>query len=246
MDTYTARVVRKIENDLGTWNSIEVGVFRTEGENEEQIGSYTRNYSSLFNTFCPFRRNDKDYALYSPDYTATRIMDLPSCRDLGGEERSGAGFCPVDFYVPSYVEREYVTLDDKVFKGRVNEPKPEDLLPRVTRYTPLDKATGQRITVELPSYPVTPLLYYSFGFVAGCVWGDDSSWKIQYLDLSEADKGIVRRDERFGYIALPDTMSLKQAVIMTDYQYDPSDGDAHTITIAVQKRFDLRTGAPVE
>ena len=28
------------------------------------------------------------------------------------------------------------------------------------------------------------------GFVAGCVWGDDSSWKIEYLDLSKADEGI--------------------------------------------------------
>lgn len=23
-----------------------------------------------------------------------------------------------------------------------------------------------------------------FGFVWGCIWGDDSSWKVQYLDLS--------------------------------------------------------------
>jgi hypothetical protein len=41
-----------------------------------------------------------------------------------------------------------------------------------------------------------------FGFVWGCVWGDDSSWKIQYLDLSRVQDGIIARDERFGYLKL--------------------------------------------
>ncbi|HEX7664214.1 MAG TPA: hypothetical protein VF407_06890 [Polyangiaceae bacterium] len=39
-----------------------------------------------------------------------------------------------------------------------------------------------------------------FGFVWGCVWGDDSSWKIQYLDLRRVREGIVLRDDRFGYV----------------------------------------------
>lgn len=38
-----------------------------------------------------------------------------------------------------------------------------------------------------------------FGFVWGCQWGDDSSWKVQYLDLSNIQSGVIRRDERFGY-----------------------------------------------
>jgi hypothetical protein len=41
-----------------------------------------------------------------------------------------------------------------------------------------------------------------FGFVWGCYWGDDSSWKVQYLDLSRVQHGIVTRDQRFGYIEL--------------------------------------------
>jgi hypothetical protein len=32
--------------------------------------------------------------------------------------------------------------------------------------------------------------------------GDDSSWKVQYLDLSRVQQGVVRRDERFGYLEL--------------------------------------------
>jgi hypothetical protein len=41
-----------------------------------------------------------------------------------------------------------------------------------------------------------------FGFVWGCAWGDDSSWKVQYLDLSRVHEGIIAREERFGYLEL--------------------------------------------
>jgi hypothetical protein len=88
--------------------------------------------------------------------------------------------------------------------------------------------------------------YYPFGFVAGCIWGDDSSWKIQFLDLCEAEKGILKRDERFGYIALPDSMTLQQAVDLADFETDSEAGWANHITIAIQKRFDLKTGKPID
>jgi hypothetical protein len=42
----------------------------------------------------------------------------------------------------------------------------------------------------------------SFGFVAGCHWGDDHSWKIQFLDLRGIKEGKLVRDDRFGYIEL--------------------------------------------
>src|SRR5437879_4404709 len=102
---YSARVVQAPEP--GTrGGSIEVGVFRCENGREEQVGAYVRNYHALFSTFYAFRKHETDYALYSPHYTATRVMELPSCRDLGGEEPDSYGFCPVDYYVPSYVLRE--------------------------------------------------------------------------------------------------------------------------------------------
>ncbi|MEO8801251.1 MAG: hypothetical protein ABI551_25390 [Polyangiaceae bacterium] len=43
-----------------------------------------------------------------------------------------------------------------------------------------------------------------FGFVWGCVWGDDSAWKIQYLDLSRVREGVILREERFGHVELAD------------------------------------------
>jgi hypothetical protein len=102
-------------------------------------------------------------------------MELPSCRDIGGEEPHRVGFCPVDFFVPRYIDREYLTLEGKKRKYRVNEPDADDLNSQTTKYTPLDPKTGQRIVVEKPDYPISPLTYYPFGFVAGCIWGDDSS-----------------------------------------------------------------------
>lgn len=41
-----------------------------------------------------------------------------------------------------------------------------------------------------------------FGFVWGCYWGDDSSWKVQLLDLGRLREGVIVREERFGYLEL--------------------------------------------
>lgn len=241
MTTYAAKILEVIPGRPDVWNSLRVGVFRNIGQSEEQIGEYHRNYGSLFNTFFHCSYGGKDYALYSPNYTITRIMELPSCKDIGGEEPHSSGFCPVDFYVPRYIDREYITLEGEARKYRINEPDADDQTQKTIRYTPLHEKTGERYVVEKPDYPISPLLYYSFGFVAGCIWGDDSSWKIQFLDLSEITRGFIKRDERFGYIELPEGMALKQAVNMGDYRYDLTDEISY-VTIAIQKRFDLASG----
>jgi len=244
METYHTKVVEKIENRPGTGHSVRVGVFKVVDNQEEQIGEYTRNYTTLFRTFFPFMAGEKTFALYSPYYHTTRVMVLPSCEDVGGEEPSQPSFCPVDFYVPSYITREWVDLNDQKHRYRIHEPKEEHFLPKNTKYYPLNEQTGQRYEVEKPSYPVSPLTFYPFGFVAGCIWGDDSAWKVQFLDLSQIEKGIIKRDERFGYIELPDNLTLKEAVDMSEYQYD-SEEDTK-ITIAVQKHFNLSTGHTIE
>jgi hypothetical protein len=82
--------------------------------------------------------------------------------------------------------------------------------------------------------------------VAGCIWGDDSSWKVQYLDLSRAAQGIVRREERFGYIELPDGATLESAIDLSDYQHDPAADSAHRVRITMAKHFDIRDGRAIE
>jgi hypothetical protein len=44
---------------------------------------------------------------------------------------------------------------------------------------------------------------------------------------------------------MPEGITLKQAVNMEDYLYDPEEEWAYNITIAIQRRFDLRTGKVV-
>ena len=183
---YIARKIEEISNGKGYWSSYRIGVFRKEGDKETQIGEYKRNYPSFYNTFHAFTRNGRDYALYSPDYRFTRLMELPSCKDIGGETPSSNSFCPTDYYIP--------VVD--------NEP--------------------------LDQQPM-------FGFVAGCIWGDDSSWKIQYLDLSEVDQGVIKREERFGYIELPRSMNLKDAI-------EYGDMNLNYVSIITQRTFDIRTG----
>ncbi len=251
---YIAKLLSKSENRSGSSYGLKVGVFKVENHIEEQIGEYQRNYPTLFSTFCHFQKDGKDFALYSPDCTVTRIMELPSCKDIGGEKPSARGFCPTDYFVPTYIEQEIITeaigseITDKKngWKRIVNKPEEKDLSEFITK-TPFTNAlTGEQCGTISTYRPLTPLTYYSFGFVAGCIWGDDSTYKIQYLDLSEAEKGIIKRDERFGYIVLPENQSLKDAIDMYDYGWDEEDESTNYIRINVMQTFDLTTGKAVD
>ncbi len=142
--------------------------------------------------FCPFRQGDQWYALYAKDYTASRIMKLPSCEDVWGEERDTFGFCPVEFFVPAIQEMKFG--GDR--SGTFDNDFEDFLIPG------LDS-----------EYDWTYLEpeYMQYGFVSGCVWGDDSSWKVQYFDLSRLSEGIVLYDTRLGYVELTDK-SLKESI----------------------------------
>ena len=96
-------VCGSVSNGPGYWDSTKVSIYR----NFSLIGEYLRNYSSFGNeTFYPFKRGDQWYALYSTEYTATRVMKLHDDRieDWCGETGSSYGFCPVEFYVPLFVQ----------------------------------------------------------------------------------------------------------------------------------------------
>ena len=77
-----------------------------------------------------------------------------------------------------------------------------------------------------------------FGFVWGCMWGDDSSWKVQYLDLSAIQDGRIQREERFGYLRLASHPKLVAKDFIRCYF---RDGQC-TVTFAVEQSFDLATG----
>src|SRR5271157_1922289 len=271
---YYAKVIEEIDNGKGRWEYLRVGVFqRPEADTEVEgysapkvsdtdamVGEYRRNYSSMVRTFHPFqlrgntRSTPKWYALYSKDYTSTRIMELPSCTDIGGEERNEWGFCPTDFWVPplDYLE----SICDPGCPRFKSPEHPPDYTKSCTCYkivhrhgcpicpetrVPNESCTCKEEWDEF--YKKRHVWHFPdrvHGFVAGCVWGDDTSWKIEYLDLSRADEGIVKRDARFGYIEMPARLDLSKAIDVDVYEEDI------LLTIAVQRHFDIETGKCAE
>ena len=63
-----------------------------------------------------------------------------------------------------------------------------------------------------------------FGFVWGCHWGDDSWWKIQYLDLSRVQDGVITRDARFGY-----TQLATGDYVSPCFRLDPQEDDSQSV-----------------
>jgi len=94
----------------------------------------------------------------------------------------------------------------------------------------------------------------TFGFVWGCSWGDDSSWKLQHLDLSRVTEGVIARDDRFGYLALadhgwePPWLDLERPLTAPPSKPPPflrvsrRSGVAH-VGVATELRFELGSGA---
>lgn len=92
------------------------------------------------------------------------------------------------------------------------------------------------------------------GFVWGCYWGDDTSWKVQHLDLSKIGDGIVKRNDRFGHVALathswnPPWKNLERA---TKTRSEPPkfirvsrDEGVSRVGFDVELEFDLNSGVP--
>jgi hypothetical protein len=80
-----------------------------------------------------------------------------------------------------------------------------------------------------------------FGFVWGCIWGDDSSWKVQYLDLSKVSDGIIQRDDRFGYLKLATDTKL----VPRDFIRCSSWEGERRVQFYVERGYNLTTGAPL-
>jgi len=197
----------------------------------ELIRKY-RSYAEA--TFMPFKQNGKWYALCSLDYTATQLIDIETGQIIGGDKPHSAGFCPVEIYIPRYKEYKY-KFTEEFLKGCPNPNKDPNFSYRV--YDNECKTESEFLEGNLVkdnhSIPISlEFGFENFGFVAGCVWGDDTSWKIEYVDISEAHKGIIKRDARFGYIELPDHLNLKQAI-----EIEEDDSKVYGFKIATTSRF---------
>lgn len=192
---YRIEVTRDQSSSPSKWPTCVVRILHGDAE----IGSYHRNYAAFAeHTFEPFELKGSWYALYSRDYTATRVMKLPECQDLGGEEPVAHGFCPVELFVPRYRK---IVMTDRA-GGRETEHWWFESAGEEATYD------SSRATSDIVFGPWQSL---EVGFVAGCHWGDDSTWKLEVFDLSRAAEGVIPRLARFGHLQLG-TMPLCQAL----------------------------------
>jgi len=208
MNDYSVKIIEKIETRAGCWNSNRIGVY----DGDVLIGEYIRNYPQLFDTFYPFQmENGNWYALYSSDYTGTRIMSLPNCKDIGGEDSNAFGFCPVELYVPKYKLEDDGELVGESELESINELNDSE-------YSHIKNA---------------PWKYSKIGFVAGCYWGADYAWAIQRLDLTNADKGVIVRHVN------PDLGELApDATLKTSVRFGIN---VNRFFIATNKHFDFKS-----
>lgn len=194
----------------GHWSTYIIAVYR----DGELLGGYRRMYHSFgADTFAPFQWKGQWYALYSADYTALRAMRLheSSLEDWCGEEGSSYDFCPVNIYLPQHFEMDYDHYIVYEFDNGGDYKSYQDFVKDA------DETGG-------------PVQFSGFGFYCGCVWGDDSDWKLRYIDYSRIDEKVLILDDRFGYHPLPD-WPLKECVDMSNWT------PKHPLIVTVQRTF---------
>lgn len=233
---YKAKLIESITIEPGCWNYSQIGIF----EDDKQIGEYKRNYPSYGEaTFCPFIGADgKWYAVYSEHYTATSLMSLPDCKKIGGEEPQGHGFCPTGFYVARYTEEIWKATPESELHKYPEANWHWLKKDRIER----EYEDSTEWESELKAHETDSAIYSAdikydlrLGFVMGCVWGDDSSWKLERLDLTEAHNGILKREASFGYLELP-ALPLKECIRVYG-------GDNYfNVSLTTVKTFCMRDG----
>lgn len=199
---------------------------------ENKIGEFKRNYDSYGNTsFASFERNGEWYALYSRSYVALSVMKLPSCEYINGENESdGFGFCPVEVYIPQY----QWTLD----KGYTPQELIDKKIPECNHKWVGRDRESKEYDPDLWDKE-KPTFYENFAFVSGCIWGDDSSWKIEVRDISQAHNGIITTVGDFGYHELAN-YPLKKCVSLYGLdRFVGEDRESTNITITIQKTLRL-------
>jgi hypothetical protein len=227
---YIAKVLEQKPTKPGCWNYLQVGVFEVADDGtEKQVGSYERKYSSMYDTFFAFKQKGKWYALYSSDYTCTSVMSLPDCKMIATEKGDAYGFCPTGYYVPDAETlsqsnlRALMTKEgklDEFIKGFRSEEHYADMEKRHGKET-ADRMRENDKEEDEAWDKLEENTVGQFGFISGCVWGDDSSWKLEYLDLSKITEGIINRYPRWGYWELPNGKKLKECL---DFEYFEPDG----------------------
>lgn len=203
---FTLRGFHDSEDKPGHWSTLLIAVER----DGRTLGGYHRLYGSFGqDTFAPFQWDGVWYALYAAHYTCTRVMRLTddSLEDWCGEEPSGGGFCPTAYFLP------------QMFTDGEGEQ-------RIVCVEDANSWSDWAAFAAEAGAEQAPLSFPGFGFLAGCHWGDDTDWKLRYVDYRQIQEKVLRIDERFGYHPLPTGLRLAQCVDLSSW--DPEDRIVHT------------------
>jgi hypothetical protein len=223
-DKYAVKGTPKA-NRPGIWDSTVIEIFlRAGADGNLEKICQYERNYSLLQTFEPFRQAGRELALISRDYTRTVVLDLTSGCVIAEEIGAGGS----GFCPVGFYVPDWWDVND----GSVSSVIP-----------------GSEHWDDDDEWPTG-----DFGFVWGCQWGDDSSWKVQYLDLSRVQQGELRREERFGYLELA-TLGFTSPSLTLDAGLQRNskpppfiavsrlDGVAR-VTFAVEMQFGLDSGSP--
>jgi len=190
------------------WGFTKITVSR-EGR---ELMSYDRSYPSYGEaTFSPFKAPDGTWlALASRNYTCTELVRVEDGTWIGGEKPDSLGFCPVELLVPRWRAYRYPTAPD-LETQYVTECEDDGRLEKLRRMAEQGK-------IEFGEEGWMPI-----GFVAGCIWGDDTSWKVEAFDLSRAHEGILNRIAPWGYASLPPNVSGLREALHYDEYWEPGE-----------------------
>lgn len=191
--------VENVENLPGTWDSNKITIYR----DDIVIGEYLRNYPVCGKeTFYPFLASDNNwYALYSPHYLTVRVMKITDTgiEDWCGQDPADDGFCPTEFYIPKYIHSKFtIGSGGNIFDS----------------YLVDCDVDADEFNEELRAPTFIKDGYCEFGFLCGCIWGDDSSRKLLYIDLSKIPEKIITVEAKFGYWEIPNSLSMKECIKM--------------------------------
>jgi hypothetical protein len=155
---------------------------------------------------------DPDQGKNTWSHTLCKVMEvLPdgSRKQLGVFTRSYHCLC--DTWEPFEQDGKFFALCSRDYTATAVMALPEcEVIAEETPHSFGFCPTGFYVPTEMKIYidddepePLPEEWRGQFGFVCGCIWGDDTNWKVEFLDLSEITKGKIIRDNRLGYLELP-------------------------------------------
>lgn len=201
--------VARTPTGKGTWDVRDCEILR----DGNVIGAFRYGYSGgIQHIFCPFQYKEQWYCLYATSYMALslgRLTDKLEHIDSTADE-----FCPVEAAVPFH----YFNHAGWERSGSDSDKE------YIFHSYEWDADYGE---------PHEFAGWADFGFFCGCHWGDDTSYKLRFIDLRAIAEGKLLIDDKpLGYFDMA-TGGIKKDV--SDF-WVMSDSDHFVQFAAAEKR----------